>query len=166
LDALAQCPDAQALIVGAPLFPEDDVYQAQIYRQCRDLGLDARVRFVGDRPDVPDLMKLCDVVVHASTAPEPFGRVIVEAMLAGRPVVASAAGGVLEIVEAEKTGLLVRPGDPAALAAALTRLDREEGLAARLAAAAEKVAIDRFTLRSMLGVLETHIRDTAAAARR
>lgn len=165
LDALARCKDVQALIVGAPLFPEDDRYQAQIHQQCRELGLEARVRFVGNRRDVPDLMKLCDIVVHTSTAPEPFGRVIVEAMLAGRPVVASAAGGVLEILEAEKTGLLVPPGDAAALAAALIRLGSEDGLAARLAAAGEQAATERFTLRSMLGVLERHVQDTVAARR-
>ncbi len=63
-----------------------------------------------------------DVVVHCSVAPEPFGRVLVEAMLAGKPVVASAAGGVMEIVEDGVTGFLVPPGDVAALAAVLTRV--------------------------------------------
>ena len=57
-----------------------------------------------------------DIVVHSSIAPEPFGRVVVEGMLAGRPMVASAAGGVLEIIQHGKTGWLYEPGNAVALA--------------------------------------------------
>lgn len=62
------------------------------------------------------LMAACDLLAHTSTAPEPFGRVIVEAMLCGTPVVAAAAGGAVELLEDGVTGWLVTPGDPWKLA--------------------------------------------------
>ncbi|MEM6452231.1 MAG: glycosyltransferase family 4 protein, partial [Cyanobacteria bacterium P01_D01_bin.105] len=76
--------------------------------------------FLGFRTDVPDLMAACDLVAHTSTASEPFGRVIVEAMLCGRPVVAAAAGGAIEIVEHGTTGWLTPPGNAAKLADIIT----------------------------------------------
>ena len=73
------------------------------------------------------------MIVHTSTAPEPFGRVIVEGMLAGRPVIASDAGGAAEIVENGDSGLLTPPGDPTLLAGALRRLLADPLFARRLA---------------------------------
>jgi glycosyltransferase involved in cell wall biosynthesis len=72
------------------------------------------------------------VLVHSSTVPEPFGQVVVEGMAAGLPVVAAAAGGPLEIVRDGVDGLLYRPGDVEALAAALRRLATDEALRRRL----------------------------------
>jgi glycosyltransferase involved in cell wall biosynthesis len=74
----------------------------------------------------------CDVVVHASVLAEPFGRVVVEAMLASRPVVATRTGGVPEVVTDGETGLLVPPGDVQALRHALERLLADSGLRERL----------------------------------
>lgn len=165
LEALARLPGFRAILVGDALFPEDEAYLAHLRRQCDALGLGGRVHFLGFRRDVPALLKLCDVVAHTSTAPEPFGRVIVEAMLAGRPIVASAAGGVPEIIEAGRTGLLVPPGDPEALAAALARMRTEPGLAAGLAAAAKADALARFSLPSMLRQIDGHVHEVAARHR-
>ncbi len=75
-----------------------------------------RVRFLGQRDDVPALMRAVDAVVHPSTEPEPFGRTLVEAMLARRPLVAAEAGAVPEILDGGRAGLLFPPGDWAALA--------------------------------------------------
>ena len=85
-------------------------------RDCAALGLGDRVHLVGFRDDIPDVMNAWDVVVHASVRPEPFGRVILEGMLLGKPVMATAAGGVPELIEHGRTGFLVPPGDAAALA--------------------------------------------------
>ena len=80
-------------------------------------GLTTRVHFAGFRDDIPDVMNAWDVVVHASVRPEPFGRVILEGMLLGKPVIATAAGGVPRADRATgDTGFLVPPGDAAALA--------------------------------------------------
>jgi glycosyltransferase involved in cell wall biosynthesis len=116
IEALTHCPAAvSAILVGDALFGEQD-YATQLQQQVKDLNLEHRVRFVGFRSDVAELMAACDLVAHTSTAPEPFGRVIVEAMLCGTPVVAAAAGGAMELVEDGVTGWLVAPGDPVKLA--------------------------------------------------
>ncbi|MEM6392363.1 MAG: glycosyltransferase family 4 protein [Planctomycetota bacterium] len=132
----------RAWVVGEALFTDEDRAYAE---RLRGSGGDA-VRFLGFRGDVPAVMRACDVVVHCSVEPEPFGRVIVEGMLAGRPVVASRAGGAAEIVRDGETGLLVEPGDAEALAGALRRLRDEAGLAERLAAAGRAEAFERFSI--------------------
>ena len=121
LEALPYLPDVHALVVGEAK-SEERTYAEALRQQSKDLGLEDRVHFVGFRRDIPQLMRLSDVVVHTSVAPEPFGRVVVEGMLASRPVVATRGGGVLEIIDDGDNGVLVPPGDPNALAEVLTRL--------------------------------------------
>lgn len=132
LRALALEPRAQAWIVGAPLFGEE-AFAAELRALASSLGLESRVRFLGLRDDVPALLRAADIVVHSSVYPEPFGRVVVEGMLAGRPVIAADAGGVTEIMRNEETGLLVSPDEPRALAGAITRLIDDPKLAASIA---------------------------------
>lgn len=116
IDALTQCsPDVTAIFVGDDLFGEQDYVQA-LHDQVARLGLSDRVRFLGFRSDLVPLMTMCDLITHTSTLAEPFGRVIVEAMLCGKPIIAAQAGGVLEIIEPGVTGWLVPPGDAQRLA--------------------------------------------------
>ncbi len=149
LDAMAQLPELDALIVGDALFGED-AYRDGLRAQVRRLDLEDRVHFLGHRDDVPALMQAVDLVVHCSTSPEPFGRVIVESMLARRPIVASAHGASAELLGDAYPGL-VEPGDPAALAAAITRmLTLPEAELMSLVDANEARARDRFTLPRMM----------------
>ena len=113
-------------------------------------GLGERVHFLGFRHDIAPLMRAADVVVHASTLPEPFGRVIVEGMLARRPVIATAAGGVGEIIDDGRTGVLVPPGDAAAIARAVQALRDDPGRAAALAAAGAAHARQAFSVGAMV----------------
>src|SRR5262249_39078715 len=85
-------------------------------------GLADRVHFLGHRHDVPKLMMAIDVMVHPSIDPEPFGRTLVEAMLARVPVVATNAGAAPDILEGGKAGTLVPPNDAAALSRAIAGL--------------------------------------------
>lgn len=118
---LRRHPAARAFIVGsAP--PDGADYSDAVSRRIAELGLEGRVLMTGYRPDVAQLMSLMDIVVHASTRAEPFGMVVIEGMAQSRPVVATAAGGPLDIVVDGETGLLAVPGDSAALAAAITAL--------------------------------------------
>lgn len=150
IDALAQLPpDCHLWVVGAPLFGEH-AYEAQLRAQAERLGLLARVHFLGFRDDVAPLMRAADVVVHTSTLPEPFGRVIVEGMLARRPVVATAAGGVGEILTDGATGVLVPPGDAAALARAVSSLRADPVRAAALAEAGARHARAVFGVEGMV----------------
>ncbi|EGL62500.1 glycosyltransferase [Agrobacterium sp. ATCC 31749] len=145
LDALAAMEGVQAVIVGGALFGQE-AYEARIREQASRLGLDDRVRFLGFRSDVPELMASMDVVAHTSIVAEPFGRVVVEAMMCGRPVVATRGGGVTEIIRDGETGLLVPPGDAAALAAALGTILSDPALAQRLGQSGREDVSDRFSL--------------------
>lgn len=146
LAALAHCPkDVTAIFVGDALFGEQD-YVEYLHSCVADLGLEHRVQFLGFRSDVVPLMSACDLVAHTSTAAEPFGRVIVEAMLCGRPVVAAQAGGAIELVETGKTGWLVPPQDAQQLAAVINTCRQQPQLAKSIAHQAQITASQRFEL--------------------
>jgi glycosyltransferase involved in cell wall biosynthesis len=164
LEALAHLPRVHALLVGEALFGEY-AYAKALREQANALGVADRVHFLGFREDVPRLMLLSDVVVHTSTAPEPFGRVIVEGMLARRPVVATRPGGVVEIIEDGVSGVLVQPGDAKVLAGALADLLTNPAKARALAAAGHLAASERFSLRRMLEGVAQQIQQVAAQRR-
>ena len=124
LQALARLdrPNLRCVLVGSD--QGRGYYRQELERMIRRLGIDAFVQIDDHCQDMPAALKLSDVVVHASTDPEGFGRTIVEAQAMGRPVIASHLGAPSEMVDPGRTGWLVPPGDPAALAAALaTALD-------------------------------------------
>lgn len=107
--------DVYGLIVGG--WGEDDRrYHEGLRERVEAAGLSDRVRFLGYRTDVPDLLSALDVFVHASTKPEPFGMVILEAMAARRPIVATNIGGPPEILDGGRCGILVPPRDAGAIA--------------------------------------------------
>lgn len=95
---------------------------AQLWREAQRLGVAERVRLPGDCDDMPAAMAAAHVVIHASTEPEAFGRVVIEAQAMARPVIASDRGGPAEIVQHGATGWLVPPGDPEALAKVLSEV--------------------------------------------
>lgn len=149
IEALTHCPETvTALLVGSALFGEYE-YEQQLHAQVEALGLGDRVQFLGFRSDVSQLMSACDLVVHTSTSPEPFGRVIVEAMLCRKPVVAAAAGGAVELVDHGKTGWLVPPGNPVKLAELINQCRSQPETAATMAQQAQVVASQRFDINQM-----------------
>ncbi|MBG1268123.1 glycosyltransferase family 4 protein [Nostoc sp. WHI] len=146
IDALSKCPpQVTAILVGDALFGEQD-YVEQLHQQVAKLGLENRVKFLGFRSDIPQLMTACDLVTHTSTSPEPFGRVIVEAMLCGKPVVAAKAGGAMELVEHGLNGFLVTPGEPQELAQVITTCLQETEITATIANNARTTASKRFNV--------------------
>ncbi len=122
----------------------------------------------GDCDDMPAALMLADVVVHASTEPEAFGRVVIEAQAMGRPVIASDLGGPVETVEHGVTGWRVPPGDPAALAAAIDRaLDAARRAARRaMGARARAACCARCTTAAMQTATLDVYREVLAARRR
>jgi glycosyltransferase involved in cell wall biosynthesis len=122
-------------IVGGPQRDEETAYLNDLKTLVHRGGLDNRVRFLGERADVPAVLRAADVFCQPNTSPEPFGLSLVEALLAGLPVVTSGIGGACEIVD-ETCGLLTPPGDVSALADALRRLIVEPAITRRLSAAA------------------------------
>jgi glycosyltransferase involved in cell wall biosynthesis len=119
------CPNVRGFVVGDCL-PGDIEYKEFLFELTRELNVGKFVYFTGFRKDVCDVFSSLDVVVHASTSPEPFGRVIIEAMALGKPVIATALGGPLEIIENGHNGFLIEPGDPAALAETIITLVSDE----------------------------------------
>ena len=149
IQALAHCPkDVIALLVGDALFGEQD-YVDQLHQQVSDLGLQERVVFLGFQSNIPQLMAACNLIAHTSTAPEPFGRVIVEGMLCGRPVVATAAGGAIELIEHGKTGWLYPPGNPQKLADLINFCRSNPDQATTVANQAQSKASQRFNVELM-----------------
>lgn len=144
LEALTQLPDVHALIVGDALFDGDQEYAQSLRDRVAEAALQDRVHFLGFRSDVPALMKAVDVVVHTSTAPEPFGRVIVEGLLAQRPVVATRAGGATEIIDSGVNGYLVDPRNAGQLVSALERLFDNPAASRDLATAGQRMVVSQF----------------------
>jgi glycosyltransferase involved in cell wall biosynthesis len=162
LDAVARMPGVHALVVGGALFSGEAPYEAELRSRAQLPGFAGRVHMLGARDDVPRLLAACDVVVHASVLAEPFGRVLVEAMLARRPVVATAAGGVPEVVSDGETGVLVPPGDARALGEAIDALRRDPARVAALARRGADHARSRFSRESMLAGVHRVILEVAS----
>ncbi|MEA3328135.1 MAG: GT4 family glycosyltransferase PelF [Candidatus Omnitrophota bacterium] len=138
-------PGLKVLIVGDSPAGKHN-YKEQIMLLARRLGLTPYIKFLGTRADIPDILAELDILVMASTAPEAFGRVLIEAGAAGIPVVATKIGGVVDIVDNEKTGLLVAPRDPQQMAEAIIRLIKDKNLAVSLAEAAREKVAKEFNL--------------------
>lgn len=142
VSAAAHVPEAQFVFAGeGPERPE-------LEAQAKSLGIEGRVTLLGLRDDVPDLLACCDLLVLPSLS-EGFGVAVLEAMAAGKPVVASAIGGVDEVVLDGETGILVPPGDPGALAGAIHRVLADPALARRFGQAGRARA-QEFSLEKMV----------------
>lgn len=137
-------PQVRFQVIGAALFQEQ-AYEQRVRQLAADLNVP--VEFTGFRRDVGDLIEQLTVLVHASTSGEPFGQVVIEGMAAGKPVVATAGGGVLEIVDHGVTGLLVPMKDPAAMAEAIGRLLADPAAAREMGRRARERVAELFTIR-------------------
>lgn len=149
LDAVAALPaDAgvRAYVVGGGIYRTagSEVDADALRRRAAERGIADRVGFTGFVDEPAAAMRALDVVVHASTQPEPFGLVIAEGMACGRAVIASAAGGAGEIVTPGWDALAVQPGDAAGLSRAILQLAADPSLRARLARAGHETALRRF----------------------
>lgn len=146
-------PTARFVVAGDPP-PGEEWRIAALRERLSRAGLQDRIDVLGFEPDIETLLSKVDIVAVPSLWPEPFGLVTLEAMQAGRAVVASAHGGTLDLIESGCSGLLVPPGDAAALGSAFTALLRDAALRARLGAAARKRAEARFTLQRFVEEME------------
>jgi glycosyltransferase involved in cell wall biosynthesis len=140
--------------------------EPELRTMSQEMGLGGKVFFAGPIPhlELPPYYAMCDVLAVPSTY-ENLGLAPLEAMSTGKPVVASDTGGLPEIVENMKTGLLVPPGDPQALAEALLTITQDEGLAFSLGSAGRKAVLERFTLdrcaEATIGVYRSVLRHAA-----
>ena len=125
--------EEQALIVGAPLFGEDE-YERLLQDLPAELGISGQVELRGFQEDVAAVLQEVDVVVHTSLIPEPFGQVVAEAMASGKCVIASAEGGPASLINDGVDGLLCEPGNAESYAKALLRVRRDASLRGLLGA--------------------------------
>lgn len=155
LEALARAPGVSLVIAG-----EGDERES-LERRSAELALDGRVRFLGPQPreGVLELFRAADGVLLSSSW-ENFPHTVVEALAVGTPVVATAAGGVAEVVRDGENGLLVTPGDAEALGDAVARFFAEPGLRERLASAAVR-SVAGFSPDYVYGRLEQILLDVA-----
>jgi glycosyltransferase involved in cell wall biosynthesis len=145
-------PDARFLIVGETA-PNDRPYLSVLTNLAGRLGLSDRVVFAGLRTDVPQLLASATVSVMPSLN-EALSNVLLESMAAGVPVVATRVGGTPEAIQDGVNGLLVEPGDPAALAQAIGHLLAQPELARRLGCAARESITERFSIDRMVSATE------------
>ncbi len=150
----AQMPEVGFLIVGEEMGGTRSGYAASLRELVAALGLGERVIFAGFRREIPEVLAMSDLLVHAATRPESFGVVLCEAMAAGRPVIATDLGGAREIVVPGETGLLVPPGDPIALAEAMGLLLRDGARRRMMGEAARARVLVSFNARRMVARFE------------
>ncbi|HET9360674.1 MAG TPA: glycosyltransferase [Vicinamibacterales bacterium] len=131
LKSLSDVPGWTCWIVGGAQRREEVRYAEELKGIAAMSGIADRVRFTGERRDIPAVLASADVFCQPNTAPEPFGLVFIEAQHAGLPIVTSGVGGVAEIVDSA-CGMLTRPGDAAAVSSALQRLIVDSDLRARI----------------------------------
>jgi lipopolysaccharide/colanic/teichoic acid biosynthesis glycosyltransferase/glycosyltransferase involved in cell wall biosynthesis len=161
----ARHPRAHFAVVGAVLFPENDIpFERALHQMTLQLGISDRVSFLGWQP-APEAMAAIDVFVHASQEPEPFGRAIVEAMAAGKPVVAAAGGAVEEILP-PAAGFIVPPARPELLADALDRLLTDRKLRTRMGKAGTSIAASFFPVERTVSSVGQLYRGLAVGAAR
>ena len=145
-------PPVRFYVVGGPIYRSagSQFSLEELEAKANSLGLGGRIGFVPHQGEPAEVFQSLDVVVHASTRPEPFGRVIVEAMACGRALVAMQAGGAAELFEDGVSALGAPPNDPDALADRLSRLIASIDLRASLGREGRKAAIAYFD-RNRLG---------------
>ncbi|MCX5702681.1 MAG: lipopolysaccharide heptosyltransferase II [Candidatus Omnitrophica bacterium] len=142
-------PHLKIWIVGdSP--PSKDSYKEQVKVLVKRLGLWHCTEFLGVQRDIPAILNHLDLLVLATTTQEAFGRVIIEAQAAGVPVIATKVGGVVDIIDDEKTGLLIPPKDYTSMSQAVIRIFKDKELARNFAEAAYKKIKENYNIELMV----------------
>lgn len=161
---LHKIPDSLLLIVGSAIFNRDDGYQQKLLAKAKTLGITNRVRFLGQRSDVPAIMRALDLLVLNSRS-EAFPLVGLEGLACGVPVLATAVGGVPELITHGENGWLIPPGDQRKLAESIVSLIEQPDLRARLATNGRRHVESNFTVENFMKRLEALYTETSARVR-
>jgi len=163
--ALKKIPDLHCLLVGG-LHRAGQDFGEKLRAKIADQGLSDRIIMTGERSDVPACLDAMDILIHSSTTPEPFGRVMIEGMALSKPVIAPSEGGPLEIVVDGETGILIEPRSPEALADAIVTLCSNPELSRKMGQAGRDRVDAVFDIRHHVAAIEALfdecIGDTAA----
>jgi len=156
-EVVSKIHDIKGLIIGGLAELNYDIsirYLEKLHVMVKSLGLGEKIIFTGHRSDVPGLLATLDLVVHASSTPEPFGLTVIEGMAAGKPVVATAAGGVLDIIEDGVNGLLVPCKDSKAIATAILQILSDWDKAEKMGLAARQCVTEKFTVKQQVTAVQ------------
>jgi glycosyltransferase involved in cell wall biosynthesis len=167
LKAVAELPPSlpvRAYVIGGALYQTHGSQRTlqELRHLAAELGILEKVGFTGFVEDTPSALRSLDVVVHASTQPEPFGRVLIEAMACSRAVITSRTGGSDEVVTVGEDALEHAAGSPASLAAAIARLATDSTLRVKLGRAGRKTAEARFGRCHLARELTNFYRETVS----
>lgn len=157
-------PAAKLVVVGEVKFSgagtslDNHGFLHGLHDLVRELDLTDAVVFLGERNDIPRILRALDILLVPSTA-EPFGRTVAEAMTMATPVIATSEGGPAELIDHGVSGLLAAPGDDEAWASAIDRVLSDRSTASQMAEAGQRVALIRFDtdrhVRAVLALLES-----------
>ena len=153
----ARCSTAKLLLVG------DGRERTDLQLRAQGLGLNGSVRFLGIREDIPELIATCDLMVLASHQ-EGLPMVVLEAMAAGKPVIATRVGALPEVVRHQQTGLIVPPGDAERLAEALLALSMDSVQRRRLGGQGLALVQDQYSFKRSLDQYEALYRSVLSGA--
>jgi glycosyltransferase involved in cell wall biosynthesis len=154
-------PTLVCLLIGdvSRKYRKDSEYFARIRQEVRERSLENNVVITGYRSDIPELMNALDILIHASTIPEPFGMVVLEGMCLKKPVIATNIGGPTEIIENGVSGILVPPGDPTALAEKIEYLLEDPELREKIGGNAFKRVEEKFSLEEFSSQINKFYKD-------
>ena len=142
------------LLVIGEAWEGDELYLERLRNLSNELGVSDNVTFTGFRKDILRILNIVDVFVHCPVEPDPLPRVLLEASAYGKAIVAANTGGVNEIIQHEKNGLLVRAGDVNGISGAILRLLEDSKLRMRLEQAAKENASDNFSIKKHVQSIE------------
>ena len=163
-EVLKACPSAHALLIGGSLFGQDPEYADRLRQQIAALSLTSRVHLLGHQPAAAWLERAA-VVVHASTGPDPFPLVCIEALAARRPLITNRLSGTCEILADGRDAVIVEPNDPAALARGIVQVLSDPETARRMAEAGHRRYLATCTPAPMVRTIETALVDLSTRSR-
>jgi L-malate glycosyltransferase len=157
----SDAPAAQLLIVGIPVFNNDELYLQSLVAKVKELGIEANVKFMGHRTDIPVILQSCHLLISNSSS-EPFSLVLLEACASATPILASAVDGVPELIIDGVTGRLFPYGDSDAMLSALRQLNRDRAYSKSLGTAARERVLAYFTQEGFLLKVRQHYMNVAS----
>lgn len=147
-EILKQIPEAKFYIVG------DGPQKENIKRQIKEIGLEDKIFMLGHRTDIPEILAALDVIVHPSTGHEGVPQTILQALAMAKPVVASHVGGIPEVIEDQKTGILIPPCDVKAIANAVIKIFKNPALSKKLGENGRVLVKRHYSFEAMLDKIE------------
>jgi glycosyltransferase involved in cell wall biosynthesis len=146
-------PEAFSLIIG-DVFLKEEAYKEELLEIIKKNGLEERIKFMGFRKDIGDVIRSLDLVIFPSVAQEAFPLSVLEAMALGKPVIASNIGGVSEMIEDGITGMLIEPNHPEQITDRILHLLSNQEIYSSIAQKAKEVVTERFSLQKYVAAME------------